>query len=61
MGKNTVWMKVSSDQYELPVAVANTAVELAGICGVTVSAIYQQMSRVRHGVLKSCPYVKVTL
>ena len=56
-----VWLKVSSDKYELPLAVADTAVELATLCGVTVNTIYSQMSRVKAGVLASCPYICVTI
>ncbi len=56
-----LWLKVSSDQYELPLAVADSAVELATLCGVTVNTIYAQMSRVRAGTLSSCPYICVVL
>ena len=56
-----IWLKVTSDEYELPLAVADTATELARLCGVTVNTIYAQMSRVRAGTLPSCPYVCVNL
>ncbi len=56
-----IWLKVTSDKYELPLAVADTASELARLCGVTVNTIYAQMSRVRSGNLPSCPYVCITL
>lgn len=61
MKGSRLWLKVSGDRYELPLAVADTAAELAKICGVTVSTIYSQMSRVRSGVLTSCPYICVAL
>ena len=35
----TVYMKVSRDEYQLPVAVADTMSELARMCGVTISNI----------------------
>ena len=56
-----IWMKVSMDEYELPVTVADTAAELAELCHITVGSIYSQMSRVRHGKLASCPYVCISI
>lgn len=61
MKYSKLWLKVTSDAYELPLAVADTAVELARLCGVTVNTIYAQMSRVRSGALPSCPYVCIRL
>lgn len=61
MKKERIWMKISDDQYELPVAVADTAIELAQLCGVTVNTIYAQLSRVKAGSLPSCPYICVTI
>lgn len=61
MKGSRLWLKVSGDRYELPLAVADTAAELAKLCGVTVNTIYSQMSRVRSGVLTSCPYICVRL
>ena len=40
-----VWMEVSKDRYRLPIAVANTARELALICGVEESNIVCAASR----------------
>lgn len=42
-----LWIKVTHDEYELPVAVADTARELARMCGVTVSTIWTTMSHVK--------------
>lgn len=56
-----IWMKISSDEYELPIAVADTAAELAKMCHVTANGIYSQMSRVRHGELASCPYICICI
>ena len=47
-----VWLEVSEDEYELPTAVANTAVELAKILHIPVNTIY--VSRVRQG--EKCKY-----
>ena len=59
--KSYIWMKVSSDKFELPEAVADTAVELAKLCGVTANGIYSQISRVRSGALASCPYLCIAV
>ena len=57
----TLWLKVTKDKYELPVAVAETAQELAEMCGVTKGTILQQMSRVKNpeSPRKSTCYRKV--
>lgn len=43
-GEDRIWMKVSDDEYELPEAIANTADELAKICGVTGSTVRSMVS-----------------
>lgn len=41
-----VWMKVTSDRLQLPVAVADTAKELAAMIGLTTpNSIYSSLSR----------------
>lgn len=44
-----VWMEISQDKYELPVAVANTAKDLARICGVEISTVRSSASRANQG------------
>lgn len=44
-----VWMEISQDRYELPVAVANTATDLARICGVKPSTVRSSASRAERG------------
>ena len=45
-----IWMKITKDEYELPVAVADTAAELARMLNVSVDTIYSATSRRRnHG------------
>lgn len=58
--KNTVYMQVTHDKYELPLAVADTVVELARICGVSENAIYRTVASggCRDGFKK---YVKVRI
>lgn len=53
-----LYIRISKDKYELPIAVAETVQELANMCGVTRNTIYTMMSR--YGALgKWCPYRKV--
>ena len=40
-----IWMAVSADQYELPLAIGDTAEELARALGVTRFAVYQTRRR----------------
>lgn len=39
-----IWMEVTRDKYSLPVAVADTATELARICGVKKDTIHAAIS-----------------
>ena len=58
-GCRTLWMMVSSDKYELPLIVCDSAAELSRIVGVTENTIYSQISRVKAGKRKFCHFVKV--
>lgn len=55
----TLYMKVSKDKYELPLAIADNAQELASMCGVTVGTIFSQISRSKTG--RRSPYHKVEI
>ena len=54
-----VCMKVTKDKYQLPVAVAESAPELARICGTTKDVVRSQASHYRHGRLKKPSYICV--
>ena len=41
----TIFMKVTRDEYELPVAVADSKSELAHMVGVTPSSIWHSLER----------------
>lgn len=56
-----VWIKVSADEYELPVAIADTPSELARLCGTTANAISSTWSHFKKGKIKRSSYVKVKL
>lgn len=53
-----VWMKVTHDKYELPVAVANTATELGKILNVHPNVIRSAVCHAKKSGHKSV-YVKV--
>ena len=42
-------MEISQDGYELPLAIADTAKDLARICGVKLSTVRSSASRVNTG------------
>lgn len=56
-----VWIKVSADKYELPVAIADTPSELARLCGTTANTISSTWSHYKKGKIKKSSYVKVRL
>lgn len=53
-----VWLKVTPDRYELPVAVADTGKELARICGVSENNVYSTMTKARK-LGHRCKYIRV--
>lgn len=57
---NYIYMRVTADEYELPVAIADSAWKLAQICGTAVSAImYGIRNREEHGRFSVYVRVKV--
>ncbi len=56
-----IWMKVTSDKYELPLAVADTARELAEICGVKENNIVSAISHFKAKKHKRCKWVCVNV
>ena len=47
-----LWMAVTADKYELPLAVEETSTALAKAMKTNKNAIYANMSRYRRGVVK---------
>lgn len=45
----TLWLKVTDDEYELPLIVADTCEELAQKCGLKVNSIYKHIWRHKVG------------
>lgn len=48
-----LYLCVTRDKYELPLAVADSLSELARMCGVTTSAVASAISHESHGHYKS--------
>lgn len=46
----TIWMTVSNDEFELPIAVAETVKELAYLMRVSESAIYAVQRQEKHNL-----------
>lgn len=59
--KRSLWVCITNDKYELPVAVADTAAELARICHTTSNSIYSELSQFETGKRKSSKYRKVII
>ena len=58
MGKY-LWMVVEADEYELPIAVAGSAKELAKILGVSEDTVTSAASKELNGRCTGRRYVKV--
>lgn len=56
----TLWLKVSRDQYEHPLIIADSAQELAEMSGIKLESLYSTIShRKQDG--KFCPYRRVDI
>ena len=55
-----VYMKVTNDEYELPVAIADSFVELARMLGIKPQSIYDSMSHVKSRGSWT-PYIRVEI
>ena len=58
MGKY-LWMCVEADEYELPIAIADTARELAQKCGTSLSNVETNVYYGCKGTLTGRKFVKV--
>ena len=54
-----IYMEITRDKYELPLAVADSPARLAEMCGVTVNCVASSCSHYRHGRYQRGRYVKV--
>ena len=56
-----VYMEVTQDKYELPLAVADSVKELARLRNISADTIYSVMYHSRVKGFKRCKYIKVEL
>lgn len=56
---HAVYMKVTKDKFELPIVVADSAYELARLCGVNVSTIMHSVSTQSKRIIKNSQYKRV--
>lgn len=56
-----IWMKVTTDEYSLPLAIADSARELAQICGADKNVIQSTAAHHRKGRLKNPSYIYVNV
>lgn len=59
--KPCLWMIVTLDELELPIAVFDSAKEMAEFSGITVDSIYSEISHEKYGLQKRTKYKKVIL
>ena len=60
MSKNTIWMYVTDDKYELPIYIGDSCKELAEILGVKENLILCDRSRRKREGKKS-RYLKINI
>lgn len=61
MGKKTIWLRVTADDIELPLAVADSAAELARMCGCSQNNIYSTISQKNLGKIKHGQFKRVEI
>lgn len=54
-----IWMKITQDEFELPLVIADSSVELAEMCGTTANSVTSIALRGRTGIIKNPSYVMV--
>ena len=54
-----LWIKVTNDEYQLPLAVADTSSQLAELCGVNKEVIFRQINRQKNNPKVKPIYVRV--
>lgn len=54
-----IWMAVTKDKYELPIAIAESSLSLALKVGKKKNVIESVVSKWEHGKQKKTPYVRV--
>lgn len=57
--KKYLYMEVTADEYELPIAVAGSGAELARMKGLDPHSVYRDIYRKGSGKMRGSKYVKV--
>ena len=57
----TLYMAVTPDKYELPLAVKTNAKDIAELFGTTEKTVYSSISKNRSGKRNGVKFVKVTV
>ena len=61
MAKNRLYLAVTKDKYELPIAVAGTIRELAEMVGIKEGSLKTLIYKYYAGQITSCKYRRVEL
>ena len=61
MPKRYLWIEVTEDEYELPVAVADTSRQLSLMTGYAEYKVRDDYSKWQRGIIKKCRYRKVEI
>lgn len=56
-----IWMWITKDKFELPIAVAGSAAELSRLSGKTINNIWSQASKYESGKQKKTQFVRVKI
>ena len=54
-----IWMMVTTDKYEFPIEVAESAGKLAELVGSSRGSIISSVHKLEHGVIKKSRYRRV--
>lgn len=61
MSSKYIWQEVTPDDLQLPLKQADTAKELAEMCGTTVGSVTSAWSHYKAGRFKTTRYIRVKL
>lgn len=61
MNRDEVWMKVTRDKFQLPIAVADSIRELSQITGHSEDTIRSSISHQKHGRIKRSSFIRVSM
>ena len=59
MKQKYIWLAVEADEYELPIAVTDTAREMGKLFGIGADSVMDSASKNRSGKLSGRKFIKV--